>query len=238
MQAEIIYGKNPVIEALAAGRRTVYEIMTARQSLDDIAGYAGKTPIQTLSRKELDKIARTEHHQGIIAKVSPYGYVPLGDIAQKKAAVLLDSVEDPQNTGSIIRTAFALADAGIIIPEDRAAQITPAVVKASAGAAEHAAIARVKNLRSACQELKKHGYWIVGLDARGDVPITGVPAYEKVALLLGGEDSGVRYGLEKEADLMVSIPMRGSFNSLNVSQSAAIALYELMARTAAGGERA
>ena len=111
----------------AAGRRTVYEIMTARQSFDEIAGLAGKTPVQTLSRKELDKIARTEFHQGIIAKVSPYRYATLQEVADKGVAVLLDSVEDPQNTGSIIRTAFALADAGIVIPEDRSAQITPAV---------------------------------------------------------------------------------------------------------------
>jgi 23S rRNA (guanosine2251-2'-O)-methyltransferase len=234
MQAEIIYGKNSIMEALAAGRRTIYEIMTARQSLDEIAGYAGKIPVQTLSRRELDKIARTEYHQGIIAKVSPYGYASLADAAQGKAVVLLDSVEDPQNTGSIIRTAFALANAGIVIPEDRAAQITPAVVKASAGAAEHATIARVKNLRMACQELKKNGYWIIGLDAQGPMPVAEVPAYEKIALIVGGEDTGVRYGLEKEADLMVHIPMLGSFNSLNVSQSATIALYELIVRRAAG----
>ena len=233
MQWEIIYGKNPVVEALAAGRRTVYEIMTARQSLDEIAGCAGKIPVQTLSRRELDKIARTEFHQGIIAKVSPYKYEPLASVLDRGAVVLLDSVEDPQNTGSIIRTAYALADAGIIIPEDRAAQITPAVVKASAGAAEHAAVARVKNLRNACKELKKNGFWIIGLDARGEVSVTEVPAYDKVALLLGGEDSGIRYGLEKEADVMARIPMRGSFNSLNVSQSATIALYELVVRRAA-----
>jgi 23S rRNA (guanosine2251-2'-O)-methyltransferase len=230
MQAEIIYGKNPVMEAIAAGRRTIYEIMTARQNFDDIAGSAGKIPVQTLSRKELDKIARTEFHQGIIAKVSPYRYVPLAEIVDRGVAVLLDSVEDPQNTGSIIRTAFALADAGIVIPEDRAAQITPAVIKASAGAAEHATIARVKNLRMACQELKKNGFWIIGLDAQGPMPINEVPAYEKIALLLGGEDTGIRHGLEKETDLMVHIPMKGSFNSLNVSQSATIALYELIVR--------
>jgi 23S rRNA (guanosine2251-2'-O)-methyltransferase len=235
MQAEIIYGKNSVMEALAAGRRTIYEIMTARQSLDEIAHYAGKTPVQTLSRKELDKIARTELHQGIIAKVSPYQYTTLAEAEEKGAVVLLDSVEDPQNTGSIIRTAYALADAAVVIPEDRAAQVTPAVVKASAGAAEHATVARVKNLRMACQALKKSGFWIIGLDARGTMPITEVPAYEKIALLLGGEDSGVRHGLEKEADIMVHIPMRGSFNSLNVSQSATIALYELVVRRAAAG---
>jgi 23S rRNA (guanosine2251-2'-O)-methyltransferase len=233
MQVEIIYGKNPVMEALAAGRRTVYEIMTARQNYDDIAGLAGKVPVQTLSRRELDKISRTEFHQGIIAKVSPYQYATLAEVADKGVVVLLDSVEDPQNTGSIIRTAFAMADAGVVIPEDRAVQITPSVVKASAGAAEHATVARVKNLRMACQELKKNGFWVIGLDADGPVPLAEVPAYEKIALLVGGEDTGIRHGLEKEADIMAHIPMRGSFNSLNVSQSATIALYELVVRRAA-----
>ncbi len=227
---EFIYGKNPVMETLLAGKRTVYEIMTARQSYDEIAGAAGKIPIQTLSRKELDLKAKTTFHQGIIARVSPYEYTPLVQLMEKPILVLLDSIEDPQNTGSIIRTAYALADAGIVIPEDRAAQITPAVVKASAGATEHAAIARVKNLRAACKELKKGGFWIIGLDAEGTMSVTEVPAYEKIALLLGGEDTGIRSGLEKEADLLVNIPMKGDFNSLNVSQSATIGLYELFVR--------
>ncbi|HQG30688.1 MAG TPA: 23S rRNA (guanosine(2251)-2'-O)-methyltransferase RlmB [Deltaproteobacteria bacterium] len=230
---EIIYGKNPVFEALSAGRRTVYEILVARQNYDEIAGAARKTPIQTLSKKELDAMAKTTFHQGIIAKVSPYPYAPLADILEKKVAVLLDSIEDPQNTGSIIRTAYALAEAGIIIPEDRAAHITPAVVKASAGAAEHASVVRVKNLRMSCKELKKAGFWIIGLEAEASMSITEVPSYDKIALLLGGEDIGVRSGLMKEADLMAHIPMKGSFNSLNVSQSAAIGLYELVVRRSA-----
>lgn len=221
------------MEALISGRRTVYEIMVARQNTDDIAGAAGKIPVQTLSRRELDKISKTEYHQGIIAKVSPYQYVPLAEVMEKKVVVLLDSIEDPQNTGSIIRTAYGLADAGIIIPEDRAAQVTPAVVKASAGAAEHAMVARVKNLSMACKELKKMGFWIIGLDANGPISITEVPSYDKIAVLLGGENSGIRRGLEKSVDLMAFIPMKGSFNSLNVSQSATIGLYELAVRRSA-----
>lgn len=230
---EVIYGKNPVFEALLAGRRTFYEILVARQSYDEIAGVAKKIPIQTLSRKELDTIAKTAFHQGIVARVSPYPYAPLAAILEKKVAVLLDSIEDPQNTGSIIRTGFALADAGIVIPEDRAAHITPAVVKASAGATEHAAVARVKNLRMSCKDLKKAGFWIIGLDAEAPMSITEVPSYDKIALLLGGEDVGVRTGLSKEADIMAHIPMKGSFNSLNVSQSATIGLYELVVRRSA-----
>ena len=147
---------------------------------------------------------------------------------------LVDVDQVPAGAQIVNSSAYALAGAGIVIPEDRAAQITPAVVKASAGAAEHAVIARVKNLRMACQELKKNGFWVIGLEAQGPVPLAEVPGYDKIALLLGGEDSGVRYGLEKEADIMAYIPMRGSFNSLNVSQSATIALYELIVRRGTG----
>jgi 23S rRNA (guanosine2251-2'-O)-methyltransferase len=231
---EVIYGKNPVLEALAADRRTFYEILLARQNYSEIAGAAGKIHIVTLSRKELDHIARSPFHQGVAARVSAYPYVPFKELLDKKVVILLDSVEDPQNTGSIIRTAYALADAGIIIPEDRAAHVTPAVVKASAGAAEHARVARVKNLRAAAKELKKEGFWVVGLDAGGPVPLTEVPSYDRLAVVLGGEDVGVRSGMGKEADIVAHIPMKGSFNSLNVSQSASIAVYELVVRRSAG----
>ncbi|MCK9263346.1 MAG: 23S rRNA (guanosine(2251)-2'-O)-methyltransferase RlmB [Desulfomonilia bacterium] len=227
---EVIYGKNPVMEALAAGRRTFYEILTARQNYDEIARSAGKIRVITLSRKELDHISRTTFHQGVVARVSPYRYTPIKDLMQKKVVVLLDSIEDPQNTGAIIRTAYALAEAGIVIPEDRAAHVTPAVIKASAGAAEHASIARVKNLRAATKELKKEGFWVVGLDAQGPVPLSEVPSYDRLAVVLGGEDVGIRAGMGKEADIVAHIPMKGSFNSLNVSQSAGIALYELVVR--------
>lgn len=227
---EVIYGKNAVIEALAAGRRTFYEILVARQNYDEIARAAGKNRVITLSRKELDHITRSTFHQGVAAKVSPYHYIPLKEMVNKKVVILLDSIEDPQNTGSIIRTAYALADAGIVIPEDRAAHVTPAVVKASAGAAEHASVARVTNLRTAAIELKKEGFWIVGLDARGPVPLSEVPSYDRLAILMGGEGSGIRSGMGKEADIMAHIPMRGPFDSLNVSQSASIAIYELVIR--------
>ena len=229
---EVIYGKNPVLEALASGRRTFYEILVARQHYDEIVAAAGKVRVIILSRKELDHITKSAFHQGVAARVSPFRYTPLKEVMEKKVVVLLDSVEDPQNTGSIIRTAYALADAGIVIPEDRAAHVTPAVIKASAGAAEHAAVARVKNLRTAAKELKKEGFWVVGLDARGAVPLSEVPSYDRLAVLVGGEDTGIRSGMEKEADLMAHIPMRSSFNSLNVSQSAAIAIYELVVRKA------
>ena len=227
---EIIYGKNPVKEALTSGSRKFFEIMIAREHYDDIAALAHKVPINTLPKRELEKISGTRSHQGVVARVSCYSYVRLKDLTDLKVIILLDSVEDPQNLGSIIRSAYALAQAGIIIPENRSAHITPSVVKASAGATEHTRIARVTNLRMASKELKKHGFWLVGLDASGKETLQNIPSYDKLALVLGGEDTGIRTGMENEIDIMAHIPMQGSFNSLNVAHSAAIGLYELVTR--------
>ncbi|HHO76602.1 MAG TPA: 23S rRNA (guanosine(2251)-2'-O)-methyltransferase RlmB [Deltaproteobacteria bacterium] len=227
---EIIYGKNPIKEAIAAESRKFFEIMISRENADDITSLVRKIPVHTLSKQELDRISKTRFHQGIVAKVSRYRYANLNSLFDLPVVVLLDSVEDPQNLGAIIRSAYALAEAGIIIPENRAAGITPAVVKASAGATEHAKIARVTNLRMAAKELKKAGYWIVGLDAGSTVPLREIPSYDKTALLLGGEDAGIRTGMEKEVDVLAHIPMKGIFNSLNVSNSAAIGMYELISR--------
>jgi 23S rRNA (guanosine2251-2'-O)-methyltransferase len=227
---EIIYGVNPVKEAIKAGRRRIFEIMVSREQYEDIASMVRGMPINALSRKELDRIVGERNHQGVIAKVSPYRYAALKDLMDLTVVVLLDSVEDPQNLGSIIRTANALAAAGIVIPEDRSASITPAVVKASAGATEHAHIARVTNLRQAAKELKKYGFWLVGLEPAANDPLEETPRFDKLALVLGGEDTGIRPVMEKELDLLCHIPMQGAFNSLNVAQSAAIALYELITR--------
>src|SRR5208283_2649357 len=159
-----------------------------------------------------------------------YRYAELKDLFPLPCVVLLDNVEDPQNLGSIIRSSHALVGAGIIIPEHRSAPVTPAVVKASSGATEHVRITRVKNLRAAAQELKKNGFWIVGLETHAQEDISRTPTFDKLALVLGGEDSGIRPVMTSELDLTVRIPMRGGFNSLNVSQAATIALYELVAR--------
>ncbi len=224
---ETIYGMNPVKEAIKAGRRRVFEVMVAREQYDDIVGLAKGIPINALSRRELDTIAGVKNHQGVMAKVAPYPYADLTDLMELSAVVLLDSVEDPQNLGAVIRSAYALAGAGIVIPADRSASVTPSVAKASAGAVEHALVARVANLRQAAKELKKGGFWTVGLDAAAKDPLDAIPSFDKFALVMGGEDTGLRPVMHKELDLLASIPMRSSFNSLNVAQSAAIALYAL-----------
>lgn len=227
---EVICGRNAVIEAVQAGVRTIQELFVLPQHQDDIAGLPCAAPVRVMSRRDLDRVAGTENHQGMAARVSPYRYARLEDLAALKAVVLLDSVEDPQNLGAIIRTAYALAGAGIVIPEHRAAPVTPAVVRASSGATERAAIARVTNLRAAAQDLKERGFWLVGLEADARDAVSAAPTFDRLALVLGGEDTGIRPVMAAELDLMVNIPMAGAFNSLNVSHAAAIALYELVGR--------
>ena len=228
--AEIIYGRNAVLEAVHAGNRKFQEILVLPQHHDEMFESSSGIPLRVLQKPDLDRITSTDNHQGIAARVSAYPYAELKDLYPLPCVVLLDGVEDPQNFGSIIRTAHALADAGIVIPEHRSASVTPSVVKASSGATELTKIARVKNLRSAAQELKKSGFWIVGLEAHAQQDITRTPRFDKIGLVLGGEDTGIRPVMASELDLEVSIPMKGSFNSLNVAHAAAIALYELTAR--------
>lgn len=228
--AEVIYGRNALIEVINAGSRVIHEVLVLPQHQEELNELSGTVPLQVVSKHDLDRIAGTENHQGMAARVSSYRYAHLDEILDFKVVVLLDSVEDPQNLGSIIRTAYALAGAGIVIPEHRAAPVTPVVVKASAGATEYAKIVKVTNLRATARELKEKGFWLVGLEAGARDPVSSVPVFDRLALVLGGEDTGIRPVMSSELDLTVSIPMGGMFNSLNVSHAAAIALYELVGR--------
>ena len=189
---EILYGLNPVIEAVKSGRRQIKEIIVARDDIAVIRSLAGNIPVRPAKRQELEELCGTQGNQGIAARASAYNYCSLAELARLDCVLLLDSVEDPQNLGAIIRSAHALACAGIVIPENRSAAVTPSVVKASAGAAEHACVARVKNLRRAAQELKKAGFWLVGLEAGSPERLSEVPDFGKIGIIMGGEDSGIR----------------------------------------------
>jgi 23S rRNA (guanosine2251-2'-O)-methyltransferase len=228
--AEVIYGRNAVLETIRTGSRTIHEILVLPQHEAEILDAAGPIAVRVVQRRDMEKLAGTEYHQGMAARVSLYRYAGLDELFGYRVVGLLDSVEDPQNLGSIVRTAHALAGAGMVIPEHRAAGVTPAVVKASSGATEHVKIARVTNLRDAARKLKGNGFWRVGLEADAREDIGSIPRFDKVGLVLGGEDSGIRPVVTSELDLAAHIPMKGAFNSLNVAHAAAIALYELAAR--------
>jgi 23S rRNA (guanosine2251-2'-O)-methyltransferase len=156
-----------------------------------------------------------------------------GSAKQARLLVLLDGIEDPHNLGAIIRTALAAGTGGVVIPERRAAGLTDAAVRASAGAAAHLPVARVTNLARAIEQIKEAGYWIVGLDERAEKYYTDIDLTGAIALVLGGEGKGLHQLVKKLCDFVVSIPTQGPVRSLNVSVAAGVVLFEVVRQRAA-----
>ncbi len=235
-----IYGMNPVRELLRAGGGDLSELWLAEGSersraFADLARLARErgAKIREAPRQKLDRLAGTDRHQGVVAVVADYRYRELAELLEvAKVAreppllVVLDGIEDPQNLGAIIRSAHALGAHGVVIPKDRAASVTPAVAKASAGAVEHCPVARVTNLAQTLERLKEAGVWTVATDAGGAEDLFQVDLSMPTALVMGSEESGVRSLVRRTCDRIVRIPMKGNVGSLNASASAAIALYE------------
>ena len=240
---EWLYGRNPVIEALRAGRRTFSEIILpppARDEPDEIASLRLTAQqrhimVRTADRDRLDRLVRGGHHQGVAIKTTGYPYVGLEDIvqaveAEENAIVLvLDHLEDPQNVGSILRTACAAGVTGVIIPEDRGVGVTPAAVRASAGAAEHLKVAHVVNLPRAMKTLQEKGLWFTGLDWGEDArPYTAVDFKGRAGLVVGAEGNGLSRLVRETCDFIAELPMPGGFESLNAGVAAAVAMYEIV----------
>lgn len=189
-------------------------------------------PIHQVPRETLDRMAGKVQHQDVVGQQESFRYSSYEEIAGHAASpaliLVLDGVEDPQNLGAVLRTADAAGVAGLFIPDRRAAAVTAAVVKASAGAAAHGRVCRETNLSNLLERLKGDGYWIVGLDAEGQELWT-VPDYSvPTVLVLGGEGKGIRPLVKKHCDRLVRLPMRGHVSSLNVSVTAGIILYEVL----------
>jgi 23S rRNA (guanosine2251-2'-O)-methyltransferase len=225
---ETIYGVRPVIEALRSGRRKVLEVLDATGNAQVAqAAKAAGVFVQKVSQQRVAELAAGAVHQGIVARVSPYPYVELEDLLSTPVplVVVLDGVTDPHNLGAVLRVADAAGASGVVIPKDRAAGVTAAAVKASAGASEHVPVARVTNLRRAVDQMQRAGLWVyaaeVGGTPYGDLDLTG-PA----GLVLGSEGRGVRRLVREGCDGAISIPMLGAVGSLNVSVAAALLLYE------------
>ncbi|NLO82501.1 MAG: 23S rRNA (guanosine(2251)-2'-O)-methyltransferase RlmB [Clostridiales bacterium] len=234
-----IEGRNPVMEALRSGR-TIEKILVVKGlregGIRNILSTAKDMGIviQEVDRRLLNSISQTRAHQGIIAVTTPYSYVSVEDILEKakKAEeppfiLVLDEIEDPHNLGAIIRTAECCGVHGIIIPKRRAAGLTPAAVKASAGAVEHIPIAKVNSIAWALELLKKHGLWVAGADAGGK-PYTLHDMKGPIALVIGSEGKGLRRLVREKCDFLVGIPMKGKINSLNASVAAAVLMYEIV----------
>jgi 23S rRNA (guanosine2251-2'-O)-methyltransferase len=235
-----IYGVNPVRELLRAAGEGVAELWLAegaeRGRLGELARLAKErgAKVRDAPRAKLDRLAGTDRHQGVVAVVADYRYREVDDIlAAARAAgepplvVVLDGIEDPQNFGAIVRSAHALGAHGAIIAKDRAAGVTASAAKASAGAIEHLAVARVTNLSKCLEELKDSGLWAVAAAADATDDAAAVDLTVPTALVLGAEGSGIRPLVRRTCDRTVRIPMKGKVGSLNAAASAAILLYEV-----------
>ena len=240
---EWIYGRNPVIEALRAGRRTFSEVVLPppdKNEADELAVIRATARernivVRTEDRKRLDLLTRGGHHQGVALKTSGYPYVAFEDILEDVRAdecatfVVLDHLEDPQNVGSILRTACAVGATGVVIPEDRACGITPAAVRASAGGAEHVKVAHVVNLVRALEALKEAGVWMTGLDWGEDARrYDKIDFKGRVGLVVGAEGSGITRLVRSTCDFIAELPMPGGFESLNAGVAAAVTMYEIL----------
>ena len=230
-------GRNAVIELLKTGKNIDKLLLEkgAQGSISMIFAEARKRNIrvQFVDKKVLDKESVSRRHQGVIAFTTDYEYYDLDEIiAGKKSekggfVVLCDGIEDVHNLGSIIRVAECAGADGVVIPKSGSASVTESVIRISAGAAEHMKVAKVSNLNQAVETLQKSGYWVYALEAGGE-DIYKEKFEGNVALVVGGEDSGVKRLTKEKCDKTLSIPLQGQVNSLNASVALGIAAYEVV----------
>lgn len=239
---DVLYGRNAVAEALRAARRKARLLLLAegtddRKTVADLAELAGARGVEVeyVSRTELERRAPGVNHQGAILEVGPYPYADYDDLLTAMREnphallLILDSVQDPQNLGTLLRTAEAAGVTGVVIPEHRAVQVTPAVVNASAGAVEHLPVAVVTNLVRAVKQAKEAGAWIVAAEAAPDaVPPASADLTGPLVLVIGSEGQGVGRLLRETCDLTVRIPLVGKVGSLNAATAGSILLYEVV----------
>lgn len=219
----IVYGRNAVREALR-GPRDVGRMWVTKGAARD--GFEGKD----VSAEEIERICGSDGHQGVCAEVSDYAYAdPYGLLRRPDPLIVaLDEVTDPQNLGTIVRTAEVAGATGVVIPERRSAEVTPSVCKASAGAVEHLPIARVRNLADFLADAKQAGVWVYGAAAEGRTPWHAPDWTGGVVLVLGAEGKGLRPRVASMCDDLVALPVRGRIDSLNVGAAAAALLFEIV----------
>lgn len=237
---ELIAGRNPVLEALKAGR-AINRLVVARGagegSIRAILAQAreARIPVSEVDRRRLDELAGGTNHQGVVAQIAARGYVQVEEIlevarvrGEDPLILILDGVEDPRNLGSLLRTAEAAGVHGVIIPERRSAGLTSVVAKASAGAIEHIGVARVTNLARLVEQLKEKGLWIAGAHGEAETVYHQANLTGPLGIILGGEGKGIGPNLRNKCDFLVCLPMKGRVNSLNVGVAGAVMLYEVL----------
>ena len=227
----ILYGRNPVHEALRAGRRQIGPLWATERAARE-PWLRGARDVQIVSADEVQRRCGSPDHQGICAEGGGYPYAGAAELlaVQQPFVVALDELQDPQNLGAICRTAECAGATGVALCERRAAAITPAAAKASAGAVEHLRIARVRNLADFLADAKAAGCWCYGADGSSPT-LYDEPAYEgAVVLVLGGEESGLRPRVAQSCDVLIALPQHGRVQSLNASAAAAVLLYGIVQR--------
>ena len=238
---DVIEGRNPVLEALLAGRplnKIVLAVGIERHGVvNEILRLARENsiPVEYLPRSAVGSLSTSREHRGVIAYAAVKDYVnytSLLDIARQKNElpflVVLDGIEDPHNLGAILRTAEAAGVHGVIIRSRRAVGLTGAVARASAGAVEYVPVARVSSIVQTLQELKKENIWVVGIDQEGETDYSQVDLGQATAIVVGGEGKGLSRPVKQACDVIARIPMRGKINSLNASVAAAVVMYEAL----------
>ncbi|MCY4489437.1 MAG: 23S rRNA (guanosine(2251)-2'-O)-methyltransferase RlmB [Deltaproteobacteria bacterium] len=238
-EAVLIYGIHPVLEKLRAAPGDIMEILMVRgdrgpalRRVEQAALREGCRVKETDGRA-LDALARGGRHQGVMARAVPFAYGTFDDLLSRPSdtagdcILFLDGVVDPRNLGSILRTAEAMGVRRVVLPKDRAAGVTGAVIKASAGAAHHLEVYRVPNLPRALAALRERGFWVVGLDAEAPDRVWEQTYPARLAVVLGGEERGLRPLVRRGCDYLVSIPMEGRVGSLNVGVAWGIFAYEV-----------
>lgn len=246
---ELLYGRHAVLEMLRAGRRRVYRVYLAAslrrsQILDEIVAAAATQgcPVVEAPEQMLELVGEV-NHQGIGAETDPYPFVDFDELLAESTGspplsplyLALDHLQDVQNVGALLRTAEAMAVVGVLLPERRAAGITPAVVNASAGAVEHLRIARIGNLVQALERLKQAGVWVAGLDANPDaIPLEEADLSGPLALVVGAEGGGLARLVSEHCDWLVRIPMYGQLDSLNAAVAGSVVLAAVRQRGGRG----
>jgi len=238
---EAVYGINPIKVLLARQGTPLKRIVVAEgrsgPAVKEIIGVARqkKVPVEWRRRQDLDELTGRTDHQGIVGFRDSFVYADLDVLLENRnpcmshdLILILDGILDPQNLGSIIRSAHCLGANGVVIPADRAASVTPAVMKASAGSAEYLPIARVTNVSRTIDYLKDRGFWVFGAEAHGGQDIREHNFNVPAVLVMGSEDRGIRPLVKRKCDFLVTIPMAGKFDSFNVAVAAGIIQYAIL----------
>ena len=224
----IVYGRNPVREALR-GRRRVHRVYATDRGAHEV--WLGDVDVVIAEPHEIEERCGSPDHQGVCAEVEAYPYVDADSLLERDDALVLclDEVQDPHNLGAVCRVAEVAGCAGVVLPERRSAEVTPAVCKASAGAVEHLSVARVRNLADWLGEAKETGAWVYGAAAGPEAAGYDQPDYRgRVVLVLGSEGKGLRPRVAAACDQLVALPQLGRVGSLNVSTAAAALMYGIL----------